>query len=247
MKIIIFLGFVFAVAAAEPPRYRSARFRPEKESESVPASRRSDDAPYPSAGFRPPTEFVLPARQEVVPPATSYGVPADSYGTPFLTYLVPRNLDTEYGPPTRKAEGSEGGEGEKEGEEKEGESKDGEEKEGGEGKGEAEDLKGGENEEGGENREKGVGENEEGKDGGEKGGEENKRPEVITTGAYYILLPDSQLQRVQFRTENDFANMAYTARLQYRNEDRAPIYVYTPVPLPQYGAPPSASYVQWSY
>ncbi|KOB67101.1 Ecdysteroid regulated protein, partial [Operophtera brumata] len=50
--------------------------------------------------------------------------------------------------------------------------------------------------------------------------------EVLSNqGAYYVLLPDSQLQRVQFRTENDLRNMAYTARLQYKNEDRAPFYV----------------------
>lgn len=76
-------------------------------------------------------------------------------------------------------------------------------------------------------------------------------------GVYYVLLPGSQLQRVQFQTENDLTNMAYTARLQYKNEDRAPIYLYSPVP--QYQAPaaayyqapapayqqPSAAYYQW--
>lgn len=62
---------------------------------------------------------------------------------------------------------------------------------------------------------------------------------VSAQGAYYVLLPGSQLQRVQFQTENDIRNMAYTARLQYKNEDRAPIYVYTAVPQYQ-----SAAYVQ---
>ncbi|KAH9641212.1 hypothetical protein HF086_004599 [Spodoptera exigua] len=67
-----------------------------------------------------------------------------------------------------------------------------------------------------------------------------KDAEVVSAqGVYYVLLPDSQLQRVQFQTENDPRNMAYTARLQYKNEDRAPLYVYTAVP--QY---PSAAYVQ---
>lgn len=76
-------------------------------------------------------------------------------------------------------------------------------------------------------------------------------------GVYYVLLPGSQLQRVQFQTENDVSNMAYTARIQYKNEDRAPIYLYNSVP--QYQAPaaayyqapatayqqPSAAYYQW--
>ncbi|XP_063381818.1 uncharacterized protein LOC134668261 [Cydia fagiglandana] len=62
---------------------------------------------------------------------------------------------------------------------------------------------------------------------------------VNANGAYYVLLPDSQLQRVQYETQNDVRNMAYTARLQYRNEDRAPIYVYTAVPQYQ-----NAAYVQ---
>lgn len=66
--------------------------------------------------------------------------------------------------------------------------------------------------------------------------------EVISNqGAYYVLLPGSQLQRVQFQTENDLRNMAYTARLQYRNEDKAPLFVYTAVPQYQYQ---SAAYVQ---
>ncbi|VVC98107.1 uncharacterized protein LOC126974493 [Leptidea sinapis] len=70
--------------------------------------------------------------------------------------------------------------------------------------------------------------------------EPNKDAEVISSqGAYYVLLPGSQLQRVQFKTENDVRNMAYTARLQYKQEDRAPIFVYTAVPQYQ-----SAAYVQ---
>lgn len=62
---------------------------------------------------------------------------------------------------------------------------------------------------------------------------------VSAQGVYYVLLPGSQLQRVQFQTENDVRNMAYTARLQYKSEDRAPLYVYTAVPQYQ-----SAAYVQ---
>ncbi|CAH2269057.1 uncharacterized protein LOC120630034 [Pararge aegeria] len=70
--------------------------------------------------------------------------------------------------------------------------------------------------------------------------EPKKDAEVVNTqGAYYVLLPGSQLQRVQFQTENDIRNMAYTARLQYKDEDRAPIFVYTAAPQYQ-----SAAYFQ---
>ncbi|XP_023935682.2 uncharacterized protein LOC112044162 [Bicyclus anynana] len=70
--------------------------------------------------------------------------------------------------------------------------------------------------------------------------EPKKDAEVINSeGAYYVLLPGSQLQRVQFQTENDLRNMAYTARLQYKDADRAPLFVYTAVPQYQ-----SAAYFQ---
>lgn len=45
-------------------------------------------------------------------------------------------------------------------------------------------------------------------------------------GEYYILLPNGQLQRVEFATENDIQNMKYTARLQVRNP--APLFVFRP-------------------
>lgn len=45
-------------------------------------------------------------------------------------------------------------------------------------------------------------------------------------GTYYVLLPNGQLQKVDFMTENDFQNMKYTARLQLR--DRAPLLVLRP-------------------
>ncbi|XP_045523645.1 extensin-like [Pieris brassicae] len=45
-------------------------------------------------------------------------------------------------------------------------------------------------------------------------------------GTYYVLLPNGQLQRVEFLTENDIQNMKYTARLELR--DRAPLYVFGP-------------------
>lgn len=47
-----------------------------------------------------------------------------------------------------------------------------------------------------------------------------------SVGAYYVLLPNGQLQRIEFVTENDIQNMKYTARLQLR--DRAPLYVFGP-------------------
>lgn len=71
--------------------------------------------------------------------------------------------------------------------------------------------------------------------------ESNKDSEIISNnGAYFVLLPNNQLQKVQFQTENDVRNMIYSARLQYRNEERAPVFVYTAVPQYQ----PSAAYVQ---
>ncbi|CAK1555092.1 unnamed protein product [Leptosia nina] len=45
-------------------------------------------------------------------------------------------------------------------------------------------------------------------------------------GTYYVLLPNGQLQRVEFLTENEIQNMKYTARLELR--DRAPLYVFGP-------------------
>ncbi|CAG4931010.1 unnamed protein product [Colias eurytheme] len=45
-------------------------------------------------------------------------------------------------------------------------------------------------------------------------------------GTYFVLLPNGQLQRVEFLTENDIQNMKYTARLELR--DRAPLYVFGP-------------------
>lgn len=90
------------------------------------------------------------------------------------------------------------------------------------------------------NKEEGRGKKEESKETKGRLEEAKSDAEVISAqGAYYVLLPGSQLQRVQFQTENDIRNMAYTARLQYKNEDRAPIFVYTAVPQYQ-----TAAYVQ---
>lgn len=45
-------------------------------------------------------------------------------------------------------------------------------------------------------------------------------------GTYFVLLPNGQLQKVKFVTENDIQNMKYTARLQLA--DRAPLLVFGP-------------------
>lgn len=47
-----------------------------------------------------------------------------------------------------------------------------------------------------------------------------------SVGTYYVLLPNGQLQKVEFVTENDIQNMKYTARLQLR--ERAPLLVFGP-------------------
>ncbi|KPJ03725.1 hypothetical protein RR46_04337 [Papilio xuthus] len=158
MKTFACVLLLAAMGAAEPPLSRQSRIQS--------ARQRTEEAPYPAAGFRPATAFELPSREAVAPPSTSYGAPATSYGAPLATYAAP-NTELEEGP-----------------------------------KGEAE--------------------------------------VVRAEGAYYVLLQDGRLQRVQYRTENDVRNMAYTAQLQYRAEERAPLYVYTAAPQYQ----PAAAYVQ---
>ncbi|XP_073955141.1 uncharacterized protein [Choristoneura fumiferana] len=214
MKSFACVLLLAAFVAAEPPFYRNARFTFQRqESEREPTTARNEEAPYAPAGFKPSREFKLPSRQEVAPPATSYGVPSDSYAVPLHTYSAPQ---AEYGVPRNS------GREEPEKEEKEGKAEE---------EGEVESLKvEGAEKEGKERKEK-KGKHEEASKG---------ESEVIDArGAYYVLLPDLQLQRVQFQTQNDLRNMAYTARLQYRNEDRAPVYVYSATPQYQ-----NAAYVQ---
>lgn len=213
MKAFACVLLLAAFVAAEPPRYRLARFRYERQElgeggEKEATTPKAEEAPYPAAGFKPSKEFKLPSRQEVGPPPTSYGTPDDSYGAPLRTYVAP---PVEYGVPEPRKSGESKKEDKPEKEENEGK------------EGEAENLK--------EGKEK----------KNEKLEEEPKQDaEVVSAqGAYYVLLPGSQLQRVQFQTENDLRNMAYTARLQYRDADRAPLFVYTAVPQYQ-----SAAYVQ---
>lgn len=213
MKSFVCVLLLVAVVAAEPPRYRQRFQRQELESGagSVASGSQNGDAPYAPAGYRPTVEFNLPARQEVSPPSTSYGVPDDSYGAPLKTYTAPQ---TEYGTPQTQYGVPE----KSEPEEKEGEEADAEQQK--------EEIK----------------EQQENVDVERVNLDDapQKDAEVVSAqGAYYVLLPGAQLQRVQFQTQNDLRNMAYTARLQYKNEDRAPVYVYTAVPQYQ-----SAAYVQ---
>ncbi|CAG9787593.1 unnamed protein product [Diatraea saccharalis] len=222
MKTFACILLLAAVVSAEPPRYRIARFRSERQELSGDGEEgqksAGGEAPYAAAGFKPTREFNLPARHEVSPPSTSYGTPDDSYGAPFKTYAAPQ---VEYGVPEKKQS-------------EEHKAKEKVEKHEGS---EVEKLK--ESKEAKES--KNSKETNEGKEKKAKLEEEPKKEaEVLSAeGAYYVLLPGSQLQRVQFQTENDIRNMAYTARLQYRNEDRAPLFVYTAVPQFQ-----SAAYVQ---
>ncbi|XP_026319282.1 uncharacterized protein LOC113229818 [Hyposmocoma kahamanoa] len=233
MKTFVCVLLLAALVAAEPPRFRQTfRFGRQEVEEDNKESAKSEsgDAPYPASGFKPTKEFNLPSRQELTPPSTAYGVPDTSYSAPLSTYSAPQ---TEYGVPKS---------GEEDGEEsnKKEEDNDSETVESADSNGKSE------------KKEKS------GKKEKENLEESPKNDAVISgQGVYYVLLPGSQLQRVQFQTVNDLANMAYTARLQYKNEDRAPIYLYNPVPQYQtsaaayYQAPsaayyqPSAAYYQW--
>lgn len=215
MKVFICVLLLAAVASAEPPfRQRFYRFQRQEIEADVEKQEPNnfDGAPYAPAGYKPSKAFNLPSRQEVAPPSTSYGVPDDSYSAPAITYTAPQVV---YGVPQTEygvPEKKEEVEDKTDKPENEAEEKQEEQKP------------------------------EDGAAVNEKLTEEPKKDaEVVSNqGVYYVLLPDSQLQRVQFQTENDIRNMAYTARLQYKNEDRAPLYVYTTVPQYQ-----SAAYVQW--
>ncbi|XP_059057240.1 uncharacterized protein LOC131850876 [Achroia grisella] len=254
MKVYICVLLLAAMVLAEPPRYRQTKYRFARgeleDSDSGNEDKaKAEEAPYPAAGYRPSKEFKLPSRQEVAPPSTSYGVPDDSYGAPFRIETRP---EIEYGVPRRNEIMT------KRGEENEGEGKDGEESEKGsengnseknedsegEGESEVEELKGEGKKNGEEGEKKGEGETK------GKYEEEPKDNDVVSEqGAYYVLLPGSQLQRVQYNTQNDLNKMAYTARLQYKDEDRAPLFIYTAVPdytvpLAPYQYPTSAAYFQ---
>ncbi|XP_041980335.1 uncharacterized protein LOC121733985 [Aricia agestis] len=219
MKFICAVLLVAAVAA-EPPR-RQFQFQRQE----------AEPAPYPAAGYRPTKEFKLPSREELSPPSTNYGVPDNTYEAPFNSASrnqngapfnsAPQNQNVasfnnapqnQNGAPFNNAPQNQYGAPFNSAPQNQyGTPRNTEDKE-------VETIE--EN-----NNAKLV---------------ENRDAEVVNTqGAYYVLLPGSQLQRVQFQTENDIRNMAYTARLQYKNEDRAPLFVYT---APQYQ--PTAAYVQ---
>lgn len=231
MNTFVCVLLLAALVAAEPPRYRQTSRFAKQEAEENNKESENGDAPYPASGFKPTKEFNLPPRQELSPPATAYGVPDTSYNAPLNTYSAPQ---TEYGVPKS-------GEGNDEESNKKEEDND------------SETVESADNNENSERKEKSGKKEKENLEQAPK----NDAAVVNGQGVYYVLLPGSQLQRVQFQTQNDLTNMAYTARLQYRNEDRAPIYLYSPVPQYQasaaayYQAPsaayyqPSAAYYQW--
>ncbi|KAM3956440.1 uncharacterized protein ACR2FA_009603 [Aphomia sociella] len=275
MKTFLCVLLMAAMVLAEPPRYRQVKYRlarGELEGSGLgkEENAKANEAPYPAAGYIPSREFKLPSRLEVAPLSTSYGVPDDSYKAPFriqtrpeVEYGVPRNFiimskreETEGEKEDEESESGEKGEGSEKIEtvkeenksekpdKSEGEEKKDEEKEEsvGKGNGEVEELEGE-----GENKSKKKGkleeESKEAEDDGSSDGVVNEH------GAYYVLLPDFQLQRVQYNTQNDLSKMAYTAHLQYKDEDRAPLFVYTAVPeytvpLAQYQLPTSSAYFQ---
>ncbi|KAG6440829.1 hypothetical protein O3G_MSEX001480 [Manduca sexta] len=183
---------VIAVASAELPRFRPARFRSQRQ-ELAPTTTESpteattttDAAPYPPSGWKPAgAPFTLP--NEI--PDQTYGPPQEAQSGPYppsgwkpdgpafdlpqkqsppaTSYGVP---DNTYGVPTTDAPTTENPQAEK--------------------------LEG---------------------------------PIEIakSVGTYFVLLPNGQLQKVEFSTENDIQNMRYTARLQYR--ERAPLLLFRP-------------------
>lgn len=194
MKFLVLSCVVIGVLA-EPPRFRPARFRSQRQ-ELAPtttdspteATTTEESGPYPPSGWKPAGEpFTLPNEDK---PADQYGPPdapyppsgwkpqgqafelpkeppATSYGVPDNTYGPPANT---YGAPdSTDAPTTDNPEAEK--------------------------LEG---------------------------------PVEVqkSVGTYFVLLPNGQLQRVEFVTENDVQNMKYTARLQLRNP--APLLVFRP-------------------
>lgn len=187
MKFLV-LSTIVAVALAELPRYRPARFRFQRQelapttTESPTEPTTEPSGPYPASGWKPSGEpFTLP-KQELSP---TYGPPeqgpyppsgwkpqgqafslpneqvppATSYGVPDNTYGAPNtDAPTTDNPQAEKLDGP----------------------------------------------------------------VEVQKSE----GSYYVLLPNGQLQKVEFMTENDIQNMKYTARLQLR--EPAPLLIFRP-------------------
>ncbi|XP_075975219.1 uncharacterized protein LOC142975940 [Anticarsia gemmatalis] len=184
MKFLVFSCVVIGVLA-EPPRFRPARFRFQRQelapsTTESPTEATTESGPYPPSGWKPAGEpFTLPNEDK---PAEEYGPPEGPYPPsgwkpqgaafelpkepPATTYGVP---DNTYGAPATDAPTTDNPQ--------------------------AERLEG---------------------------------PVEVqeSIGTYYVLLPNGQLQKVEFVTENDVQNMKYTARLQFRNP--APLLVFRP-------------------
>lgn len=191
MKLAL-ISCLIVVAVAEPPRFRPARFRLQRQelaptTTESPTEPTTDSAPYPPSGWKPQGQaFSLPAKNA---PMDSYGAPAPyppsgwkpqgqqftlpkQQTPPATSYGVP---DT-YGPP--------------------------------------------DNTYGVPNMDEPTAEPTDNPQAEKLEGQVDIQK---STGTYYVLLENGELQRVEFMTENDMQNMAYTARL--RVKERAPLFL----------------------
>ncbi|XP_041980336.1 uncharacterized protein LOC121733986 [Aricia agestis] len=184
MKFAIVLCLI-AGAFAEPPRFRPARFRSQRQelAPTTEATETTTDFPgYPASGWKPSGEpFTLPQETS----ASTYGPP--DAGAPYPASgwkpAQPFTLPQEQSPPATSY---------------------------------------------------GVPDNSYGVPSTDAPTTDNPAAEKLegpvevakSVGTYYVLLPNGQLQRVEFVSQNDIQNMRYTARLQLR--DRAPLYVFGP-------------------
>lgn len=210
MKTFVSVLLLAAVVVAEPPRYRLRLQRQELENGADSVAVVGQNGDAPY-----PAAGFRPAIEFNLPARQEASPPSTSYGVPDDSYGAPLKTytapQTQYGAPDTQY-------------------------------GVPDKSNGEDNEEVEANGEQQADKEQEENGDDEKANLEDaqKDTEVVSAqGVYYVLLPNSQLQRVQFQTQNDARNMAYTARLQYRDEDRAPVYVYTSVPQYQ-----SAAYVQ---
>ncbi|GBP50166.1 hypothetical protein EVAR_42847_1 [Eumeta japonica] len=214
---------LFGVVLAEPPRFRSSRFRLQRqelaptttESPTESTTDAAEEAPYPPAGgpyppsgWKPAQPFTLPQEQV---PSDMYGAPqkeqpSDAYGAPQMApsdaYGAPQQSGP-YPPSGWKPQGQ------------------------------AFTLP----------KQQAPPATSYGVPDNTYGPPDNENVEPITdnpqaekldgpvevqksVGTYYILLPSGQLQKVMFATENDVQNMAYSARL--RVVERAPLFFFRP-------------------
>lgn len=206
MKFLI-VTCLIATVLAEPPRFRPARFRlqrqelaPTTTEATAESTTEAADAPYPAAGgpyppsgWKPSQPFTLPQKSA---PSDSYGAPEQNAPYPPSGWKpqgqaftlparqqAPQPPATSYGTPDNSY---------------------------------------------------GPPDNTYGApttDASETEPTDNPQAERLegpvevqkSVGSYYILLPNGELQRVEFMTENDVQNMAFTSRLQVR--DRAPLFL----------------------